>query len=384
MQEIKDKKLSINTIEILVFTIIWLAIFSIPYLVQQSSNTIFWEKIFSEWVRMAALLILFLINIVFLVPRLLFAKKYLKYTFAGLFLILTINIGSVSLQHFVIAPEPVSMPKMELGPGMPPMELGSKMPAPMGFRAPIQFESPSLTMKFVNSFLLSILVMGASIAFKLMSKWLSEENLRKDAEKEQLRTELAFLRHQVNPHFFMNTLNNIHALIDINAETAKDAVIRLSTLMRYLLYETSEGHIALKKEIDFIESYISLMRLRYSNKVAVTMEIPDNIPDVEIPPMLFVSLLENAFKHGVSYQSQSYIAFSMAVVEQKIVCVLHNSKHKNATKGDKKYSGIGLTNIKKSLDLLFQKEYSLNINETETDYEVQLTIPIYENKMFSH
>ena len=152
MQEIKDKKLSINTIEILVFTIIWLAIFSIPYLVQQSLNTIFWEKIFSEWIRMAALLILFLINIVFLVPRLLFTKKYLKYTFAGLFLILTINIGSVLLQHFVIAPEPVSMPKMELGPGMPPMELGSKMPAPMGFRAPIQFERPSLTMKFVNSF----------------------------------------------------------------------------------------------------------------------------------------------------------------------------------------------------------------------------------------
>ncbi|OIP83178.1 MAG: hypothetical protein AUK44_05965 [Porphyromonadaceae bacterium CG2_30_38_12] len=384
MQEIKDKKLSINTIEILVFTIVWLSIFSIPYLVQQSSNTIFWEKILSEWLRMGALLLLFLINIIVLVPRLLFAKKYLKYTFAAILLVLFVNSVSILLQHYIFELEPVAMPKMELGPGMPPMELGSKMPAPMGFRAPVQQMRPSLTMKFVNSFLLAILVMGASIAFKLMSKWLSEENLRKDAEKEQLKSELAFLRHQVSPHFFMNTLNNIHALIDINTETAKDAVIRLSTLMRYLLYETSAGHIALKKEIDFIESYISLMRLRYSNKVAVTFEIPANTPDVEIPPMLFVSLLENAFKHGVSYQADSYIAFSMTIVEQKILCVLRNSKHKNSTQGEKKYSGIGLSNIKKSLDLLFQKEYSLLINETETDFEVQLTIPLYENKMFSH
>jgi len=384
MQEIKDKKLNINTIETIVFAIVWLTIFSIPYLVQQSSNTVFWDKILTEWVRIGALLVLFLINIIVLVPRLLFAKKYLNYTLTAISIVIIVNVSSVLLQHYVIAPEPVSMPKMELGPGMPPMELGSKMPAPMGFRAPVQQMRPSLTMKFVNSFLLALLVMGASIAFKMMSKWLSEENLRKDAEKEQLKSELAFLRHQVSPHFFMNTLNNIHALIDINAETAKDAVIRLSTLMRYLLYETSAGHIALKKEIEFIESYISLMRLRYSNKVAVTTEIPENIPDVEIPPMLFVSLLENAFKHGVSYQAHSFIAFSMAIVEQKIVCVLRNSKHKNQHKTEKKYSGIGLTNIKKSLDLLFQKEYSLLINETETEFEVQLTIPLYENKMFSH
>jgi len=384
MAKFTYKKLNIGTIETIVFTIVWLAIFSIPYLQQQSANAIFWDKIAIEWVRMSALLILFLINIIILVPRFLFEKKYIKYAISTLLLVLLLNFGSALLLHYVIAPEPVSMPKMELGPGMPPMELGSKMPAPMGYRLPVMPERPSLTMQLVNGFLLSILVLGASIAFKMMSKWLSEENLRKDAEKEQLKSELAFLRHQVSPHFFMNTLNNIHALIDINTETAKDAVIRLSTLMRYLLYETSEGHIALKKEIEFIESYISLMRLRYSNKVAVTTEIPEIIPDVEIPPMLFVSLLENAFKHGVSYQSHSYIAFSMAIVEQKIVCVLRNSKHKNTAKSEKKYSGIGLTNIKKSLDLLFQNDYNFNILDSETDFEVQLTIPLYENKMFSH
>ncbi len=384
MKIIKDKKISIVTIETIVFVIIWLVIFSIPYLQKQSGNTIFWDKILSEWVRIAALLVLFLINIHFLVPRFLFQKKYLKYILFALSFVLVVNYGNVLLMHYVIDPEPVTMPSMDLGPGMPPMELGNKMPPPMGYRAPEPPEKPSMTIQFVNNFLLALLVMGASIAFKMMSKWLNEENLRKDVEKEQLKTELAFLRHQVSPHFFMNTLNNIHALIDINTETAKDAVIRLSTLMRYLLYETVAGHIALKKELDFIESYISLMRLRFSNKVAVSFEIPVKIPDVEIPPMLFVSLLENAFKHGVSYQSHSYIAFSMSIVEKKIVCILKNSKHKNAATGDKKYSGIGLMNIRKSLDLLFQNDYSLVIDDNDASFEVQLTIPIYENKMFSH
>jgi LytS/YehU family sensor histidine kinase len=126
------------------------------------------------------------------------------------------------------------------------------------------------------------------------------------------------------------------------------------------------------------------MRLRFTNKVVVKFEVPNKIPDIEIPPMLFVSLLENAFKHGVSYQSHSYITFSMFIVEQKIICILKNSKHKNTAITDKKYSGIGLSNIKKSLDLLFQKDYNLVINDSESDFEVQLTIPMYEDKMFSH
>jgi len=100
-------------------------------------------------------------------------------------------------------------------------------------------------------------VVGASIAFKMMSKWLSEENLRKDVEKVQLKTELAFLRHQVSPHFFMNTLNNIHALVDINTETAKDAIIKLSTLMRYLLYETNQGKTTLKRSWNLLRAILS-------------------------------------------------------------------------------------------------------------------------------
>jgi LytS/YehU family sensor histidine kinase len=195
-------------------------------------------------------------------------------------------------------------------------------------------------------------------------------------EKEQLLTELALLRHQVSPHFFMNTLNNIHSLIDLNQEDAKDAVIRLSTMMRYLLYDTSQGQTSLKKEIGFIESYISLMQLRFSKHVTVKLEIPENIPDIQIPPMLFISLLENAFKHGVSYQQESFVMFSIGVTGNRLHCTLKNSKHFKLPASDNRYSGIGLSNIRKSLDLLYGKAYQYEISETATEYQVDLNVPI--------
>jgi LytS/YehU family sensor histidine kinase len=273
---------------------------------------------------------------------------------------------------------------MNLGPGMPPMELGTKMQPPMGYRPPSAPVQKSIFMLYTDNFIIAALIVAAGTTIKLLSQWLVEEGRRKDIEKEQLKTELAFLRHQVSPHFFMNTLNNIHALIDINTDIAKDAVIRLSTLMRYLLYDTSKGYTSLNKEIEFIESYISLMKLRFSEKVIISVDVPAKMPDIQIPPMLFISFLENAFKHGVSYQSDSFVIFKLEVKDNRINCSIRNSKHKPKEKTNKKYSGIGLTNIRKSLELLYNKEYTLAIHDKETEFEVLLTIPIYENKMLSH
>jgi LytS/YehU family sensor histidine kinase len=232
-------------------------------------------------------------------------------------------------------------------------------------------------MEFIDNFIIALLVVAAGTTVKLLSQWLNEEGRRKDVEKEQLKTELALLRHQVSPHFFMNTLNNIHALIDINTENAKDAVIRLSTLMRYLLYDTAQGQTSLKKELEFIESYIALMQLRFSKKVKISLEIPERIPDIQIPPMLFISFVENSFKHGVSYQADSFVLFHVDVTDSNLTCIIRNSKHKNKEKFDKSYSGIGLTNIKKSLSLLFADNYFLDIRDLEREFEVRLSIPIY-------
>lgn len=264
---------------------------------------------------------------------------------------------------------------MNLGSGIP-MELGSGMPAPIGFKPERKVGNDSLSLLIFANMIISFLVVGSSTTFKVIGQWVIAEDRRKDMEKEQLRNELAFLRHQVSPHFFMNTLNNIHSLIDINSDDAKDAVIRLSTMMRYLLYETSQGHTSLKKEIGFIESYISLMQLRFSENVRVTLEIPKRIPDIVIPPMLFISLLENAFKHGVSYQNESFVLFSLQVGGNKLNCTIKNSKHIQNNAAGSKYSGIGLSNIKKSLELLYGKNYELEIKDTGPEYHVYLSVPI--------
>ena len=371
-----ERKINFKTIEIVVFATIWFVLFSIPYLQEQSGTTLYWDKMKEEWIRTATYFSIFLLNITLLVPRLLFPKKYVRYILTVLLSIVLFNAGSVWLMNSLKTEEPQSMPRMELGPGMPPMELGDKMPAPIGYKQPLPDMKPSNAIQFANGIIISLLVVGASIAFKMMSKWLSEENLRKDVEKVQLKTELAFLRHQVSPHFFMNTLNNIHALVDINTETAKDAIIKLSTLMRYLLYETNQGKTTLKLELEFIESYIELMRLRFTDKVEVVFIKPTVIPKVEVPPMLFISFFENAFKHGISYQQNSYIHFRLSVTDNLIQTNITNSKHINNQRPKTQFSGIGLTNIKKTLELHYDKDYSLKILDNESSFEVQLTFPI--------
>ena len=384
MKYIQTKSSNFKVVEISVFAMIWLGIFSIPFFQNRIFNIIDWSKVIGEWIRMFSFLVIFILNAYIFVPKILFNKKYLSYVAVTLSAVIAVIVIIITIQTFIVPPQPLSMPRMDLGPGMPPMELGSKMPAPMGYRAPEQPESKSIFMTFTDNLIISILVVAAGTAFKMMSQWLNEEDRRKDMEKEQLRTEIALLRHQVSPHFFMNTLNNIHALVDINTETAKDAIIRLSTLMRYLLYDTAHGQTSLKKEIEFIESYISLMQLRFSEKVKISIDVPKIIPDIQIPPMLFISFLENAFKHGVSYQSSSFVNFKMEVAEDQLTCIIRNSKQKMKENFDKSYSGIGLTNIRKSLELIFGKNYILNIIENEKAFEVFLKIPIYDNKVYSH
>jgi hypothetical protein len=384
MKYIGAKAQNIKIIELSVFVIGWMAIFSIPFFSHRINNALEWNKLVGEWIRISSFLIIFLVTIYVMVPKFLFQKKYLLY-FGFAFLVILLVLGLNLLLGLVLnPPQPLSMPPMDLGPGMPPMELGNGMPAPLGYRPANLPEQKSLVMTFIDNLIISVLIVGAGTSIKMMSQWLKEEDRRIDSEKEQLKTELAFLRLQVSPHFFMNTLNNIHALIDINPEDAKNTIIELSTMMRYLLYDTAKGHTTLKKEIAFIESYITLMQLRFPRKVAVTVEVPENICDVQLPPMLFISFLENAFKHGVSYQASSFVSFKIEQTADRLKCNIRNSKHISYEKPDRSYSGIGLTNIKQSLNLLFGKDYQLDIHESDIEFEVQLNIPVNENKMSGH
>jgi hypothetical protein len=254
------KSLSLNSrkIEAIVYGILWLLVFTIPFFSTRESSIVQWERIFNDWMRLSAFLFIFLLNVNILVPRLLFEKKYLLYC-VGTLIVFALVLGIMQVKEAGLAPRVDSL--IHTVPNSP----GNDITVPRN-------KPPHMVL--IDNLIIAILVVGAGTASKLITKWLEEEKLRKDLEKEQLKTNLALLRHQVSPHFFMNTLNNIHALIDINTEHAKDAIVRLSTLMRYLLYDSAQGTIALKKEIEFINSFVSLMQLRYSDQVDIQVNMP--------------------------------------------------------------------------------------------------------------
>ena len=193
-------------------------------------------------------------------------------------------------------------------------------------------------------------------------------------EKENVANQLVLLRSQVSPHFFMNTLNNIHALIDINTEEAKEAIIKLSKMMRYLLYETEAEKTTIKKEVEFLESYVDLMRLRFSENVRITLNIPSVIPERQLPPLIFTSLIENAFKHGISYKDASFITIELVFGEERMLLVVKNSKPPKGR--TEEFSGIGIENTRKRLALLYGTSYHLDIIDSNNQFTVNLSIPI--------
>ena len=338
---------------LLFYAIIWALVFMGPYLRSlDNTDPNGLNRMIGDWINLFLLFLVFVVNLWVLVPKLLFKDRQSHYFVVVIVMILAIS-GLDIVMHGGNAPQ--HNPAMQ---------------------AANPFAIHSLLGGIFNNLLLSLLIIGSSTAMELFAKWTSEQEIRKEIEKEQLKTNLALLRNQVSPHFFMNTLNNIHSLIEMDTAKAQDAIERLSTLMRYLLYDSSQNTIDLRKEVEFIHSFIALMKLRHSDEVKVTTHFPTQLPDIEIPPMLFISLLENAFKHGVNYPHHSYIDFQLTVAENSLNCTIRNSKHQKTTQPNDEYSGIGLANIQESLKLLYGARFSLDISNKPTEFEVKLMIPL--------
>lgn len=226
----------------------------------------------------------------------------------------------------------------------------------------------------VSRFFIIVFILGFNLAIKFVFRSISQEQREKEQEKQKLQSELQYLKYQINPHFFMNTLNNIHALIDVDSVKAQETILELSKMMRYVLYDSSNRLISLNKEITFLRNYIGLMSLRYTSKVRVSMSVPDIIPDVSVPPLLFISFVENAFKHGISYQQKSFIDVSIEIEQDKVIFHCENSIITNADE-KKKSPGIGIENTRRRLNLLFGTDYTLSIKSDNNLFKVLLIIP---------
>lgn len=320
---------------------------------RNNERAIYW--IYNYYYQLAFMIVAFYVNYLVIVPRFFFSKRKICFfivLFFFTFLLLTISqllYNYFQLESFG--------PKGLSGESMPP-----KTTNRLGLHP-----------KLVDNFFLFLIVLGFSSGMAIVQHLRKNESKQKDIEKARVDSELAFLKNQISPHFFFNALNNIYGLIAIDSDRAQQAVEKLSGLMRYLIYDSNIDTIELQKEFDFTLKYIELMQQRLSSKVKLNVDISPKITQGQIPPLLFIPFIENAFKHGISYREPSFVSVRLTTEDYKVIFECNNSIPTDRKQNNK--GGVGITNIHKRLDLIYGDTFILDIDQAEKEYRVRLIVP---------
>lgn len=336
------------------------------------SDTIHWKYIFDDWIGLLPFLLLFLLSKWVFEPKLFFRQKVRSYILLSLLsaAIITFSFSLYSAHHIPLR----IRDRIETI-----HQLRKDNPSIPEFNPPSSTHHYQFWSQFLSLFSISVLVMGTSLCISIVFRTRKETLQFKVEEAEKVKTELDYLKYQINPHFFMNTLNNIHALVDIDSDTAKDAIIELSRLMRYMLYETSMPTVPLYKELEFQRHFIDLMRLRFDESVHIEYVVPqsgDVFLNYQVPPLIGIVFIENAFKYGISHHGESYIKVRYESLPDSLLHFhCENSNYRNEIM-TQSASGLGIDNVIKRLDLLYPGKYKLELKPTEKVYSVDLFIPL--------
>ena len=219
----------------------------------------------------------------------------------------------------------------------------------------------------IISLLLSVMAIGVALSIRYMMR-------RSERRQKEVEAELAWLKNQINPHFLFNTLNNISSLAQIDADETQEAIIQLSDLLRYAMYETNKPKVRLDGEVEFMRNYIELMKLRCNEMTKVDAQFTIHNAQSEVAPLLFISLVENAFKHGMNSNEPASINIRLEQQDDTLVFVCDNTNNPKPTK-DRSGSGIGLENTRRRLDLLYPGCYTWEqAITTENVYHVKISI----------
>ena len=334
-------------ITFLINSVIWLSLFFIPFLLLEPRG-----GITSYLLRIGATslltLVLYYINYFILIPKYLFKKKFLAYILI-LLVILVISCMLVDLYYYFI----VSV-----------VQNWHHRPGPFFSRG-----------MWVPLFpLLTGIAMGISI--RLAREWARIEKERRELQGEKLLSELAFLKSQVNPHFLFNTLNNICSLARKKSDDTEPAIIKLSQIMRYMLTDSRQEKVELDEEVEYLNNFIELQRLRLADKVDIKFISEGDLSSVQMEPLLLIPFVENAFKHGVTYNDKCRIAIELTVNSGEFNFMVENSKPGSKESVKLEESGIGLKNVRRRLELLYPGRHQLDIKETDTTYHIKLKIKI--------
>ena len=320
----------------------WAVVFIMPALIFISEgNQRFEEALYRSLASLPFLMLLFYLCYFWLIDRLWFKKQYIFFILVAVTLIFCVSYSKYELFSY-----------FDLHKGkrhMPP------------FHAFVYFD-----------FLSNLLPVVFAMAIRYAQRNFSLEIAQKEAQAHKLQADLTQLRYQLQPHFFFNALNNIYSLIEFDPQKAQQSVHSLSKLMRHFMQNSDQKQISLAEEVDFLQQYISLMQLRLTDKTTVQVDFPKQVPQLTIAPLLFISLVENAFKHGVSATTTTTLSFSLRVEGDTIIFRSENTKI--PTQESWYSSGIGIDNLKKRLTLLYPERHQYTIEEKEGKYIAQLTI----------
>jgi len=384
--------------ETIIYLVLWALLFMAPVmsLSVRSANTgidFDWSEIFTVWKQYALYFLVFLIHNHLMAPMLVYRQQRWRYLALSAAIIVIFQVYQCNHRpdfrqrkaHRAMIEQidhqrPPMPPDHREGDFEPrPDDHEGFEPRPDGPRRdglrherrqhpPLIFGQHDLV-----SIIILVLMLGMNLGVKLYFKQRSDQKHLAQLERQNLEQQLEYLKYQINPHFFMNTLNNIHALVDIDPEKAKSTILELSKMMRFMLYEGSKSVVPLEREMTFLQNYITLMKLRYTDKVRISVDVPASLPNKDVPPLMFITFVENAFKHGVSYRQESFIDIAMAIASDRLTFTCVNSR---IPKEEDKHGGVGLANVRQRLDLIYGQNYQLDIRDEQTSYTVKLTLPL--------
>ena len=344
--------------ETIIYTIVWGVFFLAPlleFIINYDPEHPFWIKngLLDTWTHMLFFLVVFLIHNHILAPFLLRQKSVGKYI-----------AGCVIVIALFQTAQCIHKPDHGKDHARNETSVGLKPPPPEG-RPPIHRHD-------INMFILVFMMIGANLGVKYYCQNEEEKKYLAKLKEQSLKQELEYLRYQINPHFIMNTLNNIHALVDIDPDQAKDSIVDMSRMMRYLLYESDKQYVTLDNAVVFLKKYLNLMKLRYTDQVTVNLDVPEvSNCDIVLAPLVFIPFVENAFKHGVALNKPSIIDIGIEKKDGRLLFHCRNTK----SNVKHEYGGVGLNNVTKRLELIYGSDYTLEIDDKDDTYSVRLDLP---------
>ncbi len=323
----------------------WLIMFMI-LVISSRGDLGFGFTVTFEFINILFYIIIVYFNLFYLIPNYLNDKNFL--TYCGLLLITVVILTPIKIftLYFLFSPFP---------------EIQQKL----------------ITQQFWY-FFLTFIIAGSSTIFKIISDWVRYQRDRRDLQTQTMQSELRFLKSQINPHFLFNTLNNLYALTLKKSDKAPEIVIKLSEMMRYMLYECNERRVPLSKEVNYIRNYLDLERLRQGENIEIKFEVSGKINDQKIAPLMFIPFLENSFKHGLNnHLSKGFVTMTLKVDEKQIQFDIENSKAESLPATEHRRSGgIGLVNVRRRLNLLYPDHYQLEIRDNPNTYGVFLNLDL--------